>query len=75
MADPKQFMFEFQKSRELEEADESVKNVFRIENNPRRERIKIYVQETVGNVQRHELDYGSIESKSESWIVNRNSKP
>lgn len=68
MADPKQFMQEFQKSHELEKADESVKDLFRIENNPRREMIKIYVQETVGNVQRHELDYGSVESKSKFFF-------
>lgn len=65
MQDPKQFMFEFQKSQELQNADEQVQDIFRIENNPRRERIKIYVQETIGNVQRHDLDYGSMESKSE----------
>lgn len=65
MIDPKQFMLEFQKSQELQKADEKVQNLFRIENNPRRERIKIYVEETIGNVQRHDLDYGSIEAKSE----------
>lgn len=67
MADPKQFMLEFQKSHELQKADEQVQDLFRIENNPRRERIKIYVQETIGNVQRHELDYGSIEAKSKIY--------
>lgn len=69
MADPKQFMLEFQKSHDLEKADESVKDLFRIENSPRREMIKIYVQETVGNVQRHELDYGSVESKSKFFFL------
>lgn len=62
--DTKAFMFKYQNSKELEALDEEVKRIFTIENNPRKERIYVAIREVVGNVQRHDLDMGSIESKS-----------
>uniref|UniRef100_A0A336LLG2 Small ribosomal subunit protein uS15m n=1 Tax=Culicoides sonorensis TaxID=179676 RepID=A0A336LLG2_CULSO len=63
MVDPKKFMFDFQNNKALQDADEKVKDLFRIENNPRREKIRHVIQDTVGKVNRHELDFGSMEAK------------
>lgn len=44
-------------------ADDSVKNLFTLEHNRRREMLEVFKDEMVKRVQRHELDYGSIEAK------------
>ncbi|XP_058831282.1 small ribosomal subunit protein uS15m [Topomyia yanbarensis] len=48
---------------ELENADEAVKNLFTIRHNRRREMLENFKEEMVKRVQRHDLDYGSIEAK------------
>lgn len=50
-------------SKELETADETVRNHFTIEHNRRREMLENFKEEMVRRVQRHDLDYGSIEAK------------
>ncbi|XP_053684598.1 28S ribosomal protein S15, mitochondrial [Sabethes cyaneus] len=50
-------------SKELENADETVKNLFTIEHNRRREMLENFKVEMVKRVQRHDLDYGSMEAK------------
>uniref|UniRef100_A0A1Q3FEW1 Small ribosomal subunit protein uS15m n=1 Tax=Culex tarsalis TaxID=7177 RepID=A0A1Q3FEW1_CULTA len=54
---------DFQQSSELDSADDSVKNLFTLEHNRRREMLEVFKDEMVKRVQRHELDYGSIEAK------------
>lgn len=44
-------------------ADDSVKNLFTLQHNRRREMLEVFKDEMVKRVQRHELDYGSIEAK------------
>ncbi|XP_063700599.1 small ribosomal subunit protein uS15m [Culicoides brevitarsis] len=61
--DPKQFMFHYQKSKELQEADDRVKDLFRIGNTPRRKAMQIYEEQMIGSVNRHALDFGSVEAK------------
>ncbi|XP_055618972.1 28S ribosomal protein S15, mitochondrial [Toxorhynchites rutilus septentrionalis] len=54
---------DFQNSKELEKADDTVKNLFTVGHNRRRELLEIFKEEMVKRVQRHELDYGSMEAK------------
>lgn len=63
--DGKQFLLNFEKSKLLENANELVKSKFSVELNPRKEAVRIYVDEMIKNVQRHESDYGSMEAKCE----------
>lgn len=54
---------DYQKSKELESADDSVKSLFSLEHNRRREMLENFKEEMVKRVQRHDLDYGSMEAK------------
>ncbi|XP_065075152.1 small ribosomal subunit protein uS15m [Ochlerotatus camptorhynchus] len=54
---------DYQNSKELESADDTVKAMFSLEHNRRREMLENFKEEMVKRVQRHELDYGSIEAK------------
>lgn len=54
---------DFRNSKELENADDTVKNLFSLEHNPRREMLENFKEEMVKRVQRHDLDYGSVEAK------------
>uniref|UniRef100_A0A8D8NMC3 Small ribosomal subunit protein uS15m n=1 Tax=Culex pipiens TaxID=7175 RepID=A0A8D8NMC3_CULPI len=58
-----ELMKDFRQSNELDSADDSVKNLFTLEHNRRREMLEVFKDEMVKRVQRHELDYGSIEAK------------
>lgn len=54
---------DYQNSKELESADDTVKAMFSLENNRRREMLENFKEEMVKRVQRHDLDYGSMEAK------------
>lgn len=54
---------DFRMSKELESADDTVKAMFSLDHNRRREMLENFKEEMVKRVQRHELDYGSIEAK------------
>ncbi|XP_055535769.1 28S ribosomal protein S15, mitochondrial [Wyeomyia smithii] len=54
---------DYKSSKELENSDDAVKNLFTIEHNRRREMLENFKEEMVKRVQRHDLDYGSIEAK------------
>ncbi|XP_062543530.1 small ribosomal subunit protein uS15m [Armigeres subalbatus] len=54
---------DYRKSKELESADDRVKSMFSIEHNRRREMLENFKEEMVKRVQRHDLDYGSMEAK------------
>lgn len=58
-----ELMKDFRQSSELDSADDIVKNLFTLEHNRRREMLEVFKDEMVKRVQRHELDYGSIEAK------------
>lgn len=58
-----EIMPRFQLSKELETADESVRKLFLLNANPRKERTTIVSTDMTKSVQRHLLDYGSMESK------------
>ncbi|ETN61651.1 28S ribosomal protein S15, mitochondrial precursor [Anopheles darlingi] len=58
-----ELMKDFRESKELETANEHVRNLFSIEHNRRREMVEIFKEDMVRRVYRHELDYGSMEAK------------
>lgn len=63
--DPKQLLLNFEKSKLLENASDMLKSRFSVELNPRKEAIRIYVDDMIKKVQRHDTDYGSMEAKRE----------
>ncbi|XP_055918008.1 28S ribosomal protein S15, mitochondrial [Eupeodes corollae] len=56
-------LFDFQDSKELKDADENVKAIFRLENNPKIHSSNLYRDMMIKEVQRHPLDLGSMEAK------------
>uniref|UniRef100_A0A182QMJ2 Small ribosomal subunit protein uS15m n=1 Tax=Anopheles farauti TaxID=69004 RepID=A0A182QMJ2_9DIPT len=54
---------DYRESKELETANEHVRNLFTLENNRRREMVENFKEHMVRRVYRHELDYGSMEAK------------
>uniref|UniRef100_A0ABK9NFY1 Small ribosomal subunit protein uS15m n=1 Tax=Glossina morsitans morsitans TaxID=37546 RepID=A0ABK9NFY1_GLOMM len=61
--DPKELIREFRKSKELETADQTVRSLFELGSNPRYLTTNHYRDAFIKEVQRHPLDYGSMESK------------
>ncbi|XP_070501157.1 small ribosomal subunit protein uS15m [Chironomus tepperi] len=61
--DEKELLLNFEKSKLLETANELVRSKFSVELNPRKEAVKLYVDEMIKKVQRHDSDYGSMEAK------------
>lgn len=55
--------YDFKDSRELETAEESVKSLFTLKYQPRFKTSNVHREQLVQSVQRHELDYGSMEAK------------
>lgn len=62
--DPKRYILMFDRSEELKEADELVKNMFTLEQNRKDQTVETARREACDLVKRHALDVGSIESKS-----------
>lgn len=62
--DGKKFLLDFEKSEELKDANELVRNIFSLELNPRVDSTNVFRKETIDMVKRHDLDLGSVESKS-----------
>ncbi|XP_061395767.1 small ribosomal subunit protein uS15m [Musca vetustissima] len=60
---PKELMLGFDKSKELETADAAVKSLFELGNNPYFHTAKYCSEQLIKEVQRHPLDYGSMEAK------------
>uniref|UniRef100_A0A182N9K7 Small ribosomal subunit protein uS15m n=1 Tax=Anopheles dirus TaxID=7168 RepID=A0A182N9K7_9DIPT len=54
---------DYRESKELETADENVRNLFTLQHNRRREMVENFKEDMVRRVYRHELDYGSMEAK------------
>ena len=61
--DGKELLLNFEKSKLLESANELVRSKFSVELNPRKEAVRLYVDEMIKKVQRHDSDYGSMEAK------------
>ncbi|XP_055387099.1 28S ribosomal protein S15, mitochondrial [Condylostylus longicornis] len=61
--DPKEFVLKFRGIPELEQADEIVKDLFRLQNNRRPCTSQIYKEMFITDVQRHKLDKGSMEAR------------
>ncbi|KAM7343156.1 28S ribosomal protein S15, mitochondrial [Cochliomyia hominivorax] len=53
----------FDKSKELETADNTVRSLFELGNNPNYHTSDYYREQLIKEVQRHPLDYGSMEAK------------
>ncbi|XP_075165942.1 28S ribosomal protein S15, mitochondrial [Haematobia irritans] len=66
---PKELMLGFEKSKELETADATVKSLFELGNNPAYNTHKYFSDKLVKEVQRHSLDYGSMEAKLAKMTV------
>ncbi|XP_005178354.1 small ribosomal subunit protein uS15m [Musca domestica] len=60
---PKELMLGFEKSKELETADAAVKSLFELGNNPYVNTTRYHSEQLIKEVQRHPLDYGSMEAK------------
>uniref|UniRef100_A0A182UGX0 Small ribosomal subunit protein uS15m n=1 Tax=Anopheles melas TaxID=34690 RepID=A0A182UGX0_9DIPT len=58
-----ELMKDYRDSKELESANEHVRNMFTIQHNRRREMVENFKEDMVRRVYRHELDYGSIEAQ------------
>jgi hypothetical protein len=55
----------------LKEINELTKKVLSVEMNPRHQSVNLAVEEMVRKVQRHDLDWGSMEAKCKFyWIIN-----
>lgn len=67
--DKKQFLLEFQNSKELETADELTKKLFTLEFAPRWKMNQVYIKEMVDKVRRHPLDKGSTEARIARWTA------
>lgn len=67
--DGKTFLLNFEKSKELQTADESVKKLFQLENNPRRNTTYFNTESLIDTVKRHQLDYGSMESTCKNLLI------
>lgn len=57
-------MIGYEKSEELKQADEMIKEMFSLENNKRKEKVQVYKMGILEKVKRHNLDFGSHEVKS-----------
>uniref|UniRef100_A0A182LS38 Small ribosomal subunit protein uS15m n=1 Tax=Anopheles culicifacies TaxID=139723 RepID=A0A182LS38_9DIPT len=58
-----ELMKDYRESKELETANEHVRNLFTLEHNRRREMVENFKEAMVRKVYRHDLDYGSMEAK------------
>ncbi|XP_052893999.1 28S ribosomal protein S15, mitochondrial [Anopheles moucheti] len=58
-----ELMKDYRESKELESANEHVRNLFTLEHNRRREMVANFKDAMVRKVYRHDLDYGSMEAK------------
>lgn len=67
--DGKTFLLNFEKSKELQTADDSVKKLFQLENNPRRNTTYFNTEALIDTVKRHQLDYGSMESTCKDSLI------
>ena len=65
--DGKQLLLNFEKSKLLENANNLLRSTFSVELNPRKEAISLYIDEMIKKVQRHDLDYGSMEAKCKNF--------
>uniref|UniRef100_A0A1I8PAX0 Small ribosomal subunit protein uS15m n=1 Tax=Stomoxys calcitrans TaxID=35570 RepID=A0A1I8PAX0_STOCA len=65
----KELMLGFNKSKELETADDTVKSLFELGNNPNFHTSRYYSDQLIKEVQRHQLDYGSMEAKLAGMTV------
>ncbi|XP_065171686.1 small ribosomal subunit protein uS15m-like [Atheta coriaria] len=62
-----QLAYDFRNSKELETADELVRRLFTLEFQPRKKATQVYIRSVVANVNRHDLDKGSIEARIARW--------
>ncbi|XP_030384628.1 28S ribosomal protein S15, mitochondrial [Scaptodrosophila lebanonensis] len=60
---PGEVIPEYRDCKELETADETVRSLFKLENNPNYLTTRYYRDQMVKEVQRHRLDFGSMEAK------------
>lgn len=67
--DQNRHMLNYEKSEELKNADEIVKNLFKLGLNRRGASIVLAKKEMIKKVQRHDLDLGSVESKSKFDVI------
>ncbi|XP_053664204.1 28S ribosomal protein S15, mitochondrial [Anopheles marshallii] len=58
-----ELMKDYRESKELESANEHVRNLFTLDHNRRREMVENFKESMVQKVYRHDLDYGSMEAK------------
>lgn len=65
--DKKQVLLEFRDSKELQSADENVKKLFTLEFAPKKYTNRIFYNDIVEKVKRHEYDRTSIEAKIAKW--------
>lgn len=67
--EPSRYLLKFDRAQELKDADENVKNFFRLGHNRRNASTEIVKEELIDKVKRHELDYGSVEAKRKYYIL------
>lgn len=60
-------ILEFQNSKELATADDNVKKLFSLEFAPKKCANNLYIKNMMGKVQRHDLDFSTIETKIARW--------
>ncbi|KAK4878939.1 hypothetical protein RN001_007085 [Aquatica leii] len=65
--DQTRYRLEYQKSKELETADDVVKQLFSLRYAPRSKTVQLYLRETIDGVKRHGQDEGSVEAKIARW--------
>jgi len=65
--DKSQYRLEFQKCKELEDANDVVKKLFSLEFAPRYKSTQVYIKNKLDNVRRHPLDRGSPEATIARW--------
>ncbi|KAH8410892.1 hypothetical protein KR222_007170 [Zaprionus bogoriensis] len=67
---PDELLPEYKDSKELANADETVKSLFKLSNNPKILTTRFYREQMVRDVQRHAQDFGSMEAKLAKMTAN-----
>lgn len=67
--DSSKLLYDFRNSKELSNADGTVRSMFMLENNRRKETILHARMQMIDKVKRHDLDFGSMESKLADMTV------
>ncbi|KAF5273590.1 hypothetical protein FQR65_LT04588 [Abscondita terminalis] len=65
--DQTQYQLDYKQCKELESADDVVRQLFSLKYAPRNKTVQLYMRETIDGIKRHGQDEGSVEAKIARW--------